>query len=116
MGPLLRTIHNLFVDHVRRRNCLRFLPLEDIEESQKGTLVMEGLEAPLARAEIGSAMTRLKAQEREILAFHYVYGWTAAEIGAITGRSRGTVLSLLQRSKQKLRSILMAAEHSNLYS
>jgi RNA polymerase sigma-70 factor (ECF subfamily) len=48
----------------------------------------------------------LKPAEREILYLSAVEEYTTAEIAEMTGRPRGTVLSLLHRTKLKLRKRL----------
>lgn len=101
--PLLFTaIRNLFFDQLQRKTRLRFVSLEDIQESDMDHVLTSGTGASLARVDLERLLGNLKAKEREVLFFHYVQGYTAAEIGRLTGQPRGTVLSLLRRSKQKL--------------
>jgi DNA-directed RNA polymerase specialized sigma24 family protein len=52
------------------------------------------------------ALGRLRLEERETLFLHAVVGHTAAELAALTGRPRGSVLSSLHRAKRKLRDLL----------
>ncbi len=101
--PLLFTaIRNLFFDQLQRKIRLHFVSLEGIQESDMTQSPKSGTGASLTRVDLERLLGNLKAKEREVLFFHYVQGYTGAEIGQLTGQPRGTVLSLLRRSKQKL--------------
>ena len=50
-------------------------------------------------------LTRLRDIEREALFLHVVEGYYAGEIAALTGRPRGSVLSLIHRSRKKLAAL-----------
>lgn len=52
------------------------------------------------------ALAGLHAHEREVLYLHAVDGDTAKELAVLTGKPRGTALSLLHRAKEKLRQSL----------
>lgn len=97
-------IRNLFIDRYRRGRLVEFAPLDAASEAVDegadagaGVLAARDLEAPLAA---------LRAEEREALFLLVVEGWTAREAAALTGRPRGTVLSLAHRAKKKLRRAL----------
>ena len=57
-----------------------------------------------------SALGRLSAQEREIIALSVLQGYTTKEIAAILGSPQGTISSKLHRSLAKLRKMLEAGE------
>jgi RNA polymerase sigma-70 factor (ECF subfamily) len=74
---------------------------------------LPAVEAPRQPADdddLHQALGRLKRSERELLYLAIVESYTATEIAEITGRPRGTVLSTLHRSKQKLRDLLTRGE------
>jgi RNA polymerase sigma-70 factor (ECF subfamily) len=48
----------------------------------------------------------LRSVEREVLFLAVVEGYTADEIGRLVGQSRGSVLSLLHRAREKARNFL----------
>jgi len=48
----------------------------------------------------------LRETEREVLFLSVVEGYTADEIAKLTGSTRGTVLSLIHRSRLKLRNVM----------
>ncbi len=101
---LFTTIRNLFVDQYRRDRLVVFEPLDDgpcvpaeIADVSAAAIAAHDLEGPLAA---------LRAEEREALFLNLVEGYSAEEIGGLTGRGRGTVLSLVHRAKLKLRRAL----------
>jgi RNA polymerase sigma-70 factor (ECF subfamily) len=104
---LFATIRNRFIDRCRRDQKLRFLSLErggdDPPEEPAGDW-----EAPdvLRNGRLERALGALRCEEREALFLAVVEGYTAEEIGELTSRPRGTVLSLLHRTKAKLRKLL----------
>lgn len=105
--PLLyRTVRNLFYD--RRRHETRF-PQETLEESQF-QLAAENLYDH--DPGLDAALRTLPDLERETLFLAVVEGYTAAEITALTGHPRGSVLSRLHRARQKLAKLLDESQTS----
>jgi len=98
---LFTVIRNLHVDRYRRRQRVPFVSLDtcavDAEQS-------EGRQEPLDE-EIGRLLARLREAEREALFLHVVAGYSVDEIAKLTGRPRGTVLSLMHRGRRKLRAL-----------
>jgi len=58
------------------------------------------------------ALGRLRVEERETLFLAVVEGFSTQEIAAMTNRPRGTVLSMLHRTKSKLRKLLQGVWES----
>ncbi len=105
---LFTTIRNIHIDRFRRDRLVVFEPLDEtvdtVEEADgalNARLVARDLEAPL-RA--------LRPEEREALFLMVIEGYTAQQVAEFTERSRGTVLSLVHRAKQKLRHALTDLE------
>lgn len=104
---LFATIRNRFIDRYRRNRKILFLSLEaghDGEDEIKD----ENWETPdvLLNGQLDRALRSLRAEERETLFLAVVEGYTAEEIAELTSRPRGTILSLLHRTKAKLREVL----------
>ena len=59
---------------------------------------------------LDNALAKLRPTEREALFLAEVQGYTAQQVADQTGRSRGTVLSLLKRSRKKLVELLDPSE------
>ncbi|MCC6159232.1 MAG: RNA polymerase sigma factor [Deltaproteobacteria bacterium] len=101
-GPLFVTIRRIFIDE-RRRSSVAPFALWDESVVERIAGVDPGNETVLATsAQIEAALGGLRPDEREAVYLQCVEGHTAAEIAKLTGRTRGTVLSLIFRAKQKL--------------
>lgn len=101
------TIRNRFIDRYRRSQKILFLALEPDDDAGVDPADLSW-EAPdvLESGLLERALARLRTDERETLFLAVVEGYTADEIGRMTDRPRGTILSLLHRTKKKLRQIL----------
>lgn len=104
------TIRNRFIDRYRRNQKVLFLPLEGEKDGETipQNLAVEQWNAPdvLGNGALEKALDTLRAEERETMYLAVVEGYTAQEIADMTGRPRGTILSLLHRTRAKLRQTL----------
>jgi len=102
------TIRNRFIDRYRRNRKILFLSLENEEQASEVDHDDVNWDAPdvLQNGQLGRALGSLRPEEREALFLAVVEGYTAEEIAELTARPRGTVLSLLYRTKAKLRDLL----------
>jgi RNA polymerase sigma-70 factor (ECF subfamily) len=105
---LFATIRNRFIDGYRKNRKILFLSLERDEESREGEPADPNWEAPdfLQSGLLERALASLRPEERETLYLAVVEGYTAEEIAELTSRPRGTILSLLHRTKAKLCDVL----------
>ena len=104
--PLLfTTIRNLHVDQYRRRQRFRHTSLDAAERCRA---VPADDREPHDGAALGRLLGRLREAEREALFLHAVAGYSADEIATLTGRPRGTVLSLMHRGRRRLRELAAA--------
>lgn len=88
-GLLLTAVRNRFVDGLRRGRLATFEPVEghDLAENRP-----EGA-PPGGATDLDVVLAHLKAEEREAIYLNLVEGQTASEIAALTGTTRGTVLT-----------------------
>jgi len=108
-------IRNHFIDRYRRRQRVLFLPLEGeqsngsdpINEIEGGDWEMPDF---IAAESLHRALGELRPEERETIFLAVVEEFTAQEIADMTDRPRGTILSLLHRTRKKLRAILEREE------
>jgi len=100
------TIRNRFIDRYRRNRKILFLALDDEQGGESHG--DSNWDAPdvLQNGQLGRALGSLRPEEREALFLAVVEGYTAEEIAELTARPRGTILSLLYRTKAKLRDFL----------
>lgn len=100
------TVRNRFIDRYRRSRKVLFLALEgDDGSADPADFTWESPDV-LETGLLKQALERLRTEEREALFLAVVEGYTAEEIGRLTDRPRGTILSLLHRAKKKLRGLL----------
>ncbi len=97
-GYLFVTIRNLFVDGCRRQSLVSFTPLTDETRGGRDSEVRQVDN----KLDLESMLSTLSSDERELLYLNCIEGFTAQEISKITGQPRGTILSQLARTKQKL--------------
>lgn len=104
---LFVTIRNRFIDLYRRNRKIAFVALEQEDGSAVDPPDLT-FEVPdvLETGALERALAQLRTEEREALFLAVVEGYTAEEIGNLTARPRGTILSLLHRTKKKLRQLL----------
>src|SRR5260370_5851423 len=102
------TIRNRFIDRYRRNRKILFLSLDRDDNCSEEEPTDLNWEAPdvLQNGLLDRALGSLRAEERETLFLAVVEGYTAEEIAELTARPRGTILSLLYRTKAKLRDLL----------
>lgn len=101
---LFTTVRNIFTDRCRRDKIVSFETLEADEADPRWDTTEFSAEAePGVTGDLDHLLGHLRAEEREVLFLHHLEGRTAREISELTGRPRGTVLSLMQRALKKLR-------------
>jgi len=99
---LFRAIRTRYLNRIKREQLVVMVPLDanDIDEMSAQSDEWSAL-ADFDELEV--ALEQLRPVEREALFLHAAEGYTAQEIGQHTGQPRGTVLSLVQRARHKLK-------------
>lgn len=97
-GYLFSAIRTRFLNQNKRERLVPFVPLDEFREE---TLTPSG--PHFDQENLETALSTLRPVEREALYLSVVEGYTAEEIAKRTKQPRGSVLSLIHRSKQKLR-------------
>lgn len=98
---LITSIRNGYIDNLRRSRKLDFYPIDDIDLVGDVDLMLTSFDPDLE-----SALAQLREDARELLYLSIVEGYTASELAELTQKPRGTILSILHRTKQKLRGLL----------
>jgi RNA polymerase sigma-70 factor (ECF subfamily) len=117
LGPwLARALYNLYVDQVRRRESSPLdLALPDDEaEARLESIVDEASESPEEVAErwftgerLAAALMQLPGEQRAVIAWHDIEGYTLEELAEAHDIPIGTLKSRLHRARARLREILL---------
>ncbi|MEM8960483.1 MAG: RNA polymerase sigma factor [Acidobacteriota bacterium] len=99
VGYFFRTIRNRFLDLEKRRRLVAVEPLDESVE-----VGVEPVSIDVEDVERG--LGTLRALEREALYLSAVEGHTVAEVATLTDQPLGSVSSLIQRGRAKLRRFL----------
>jgi len=94
-----RTIHNHFIDQFRKGKPFTF---EQIEDYHATSNPFDDMDINTTKEELKLAMDTLRPEERQAIYLNYYEGYSASKIAKINDMPRSTVLSMLQRGKQKL--------------
>ena len=111
-----RIIHNQFIDDCRRQNIIPFESLE--EENLPADFDTQTLETMVINEDmVEKVLDYLNPDEREIIYFWAIEGFSTAEISTQLDIPKGTILSKIYRMRKKLIEIfetdsLTAAEVS----
>ena len=101
-GYLFSAIRTRFLNHNKRERLVPFVPLDEFRE-EEGDQAHAPSGSHFDQGNLEGALATLRPVEREALYLSVVEGYTADEIAKRTKQPRGSVLSLIHRSKQKLR-------------
>ncbi len=109
LSYLLATIRNRFIDQWRRDRLVEFEPLGNDQIStitdEQSLWSDQHLVSIRARA-LAKAIGQLKPEERSAIYLSAAEGYTAREIADLFGKPRGTILSLIYRTRLKLKRML----------
>jgi RNA polymerase sigma-70 factor (ECF subfamily) len=75
--------------------------------------VVEQLIKKQSFQELEMHIRELSLKERDILALHYIAGYSCSEIEKLTGLAKGTVTSCLARARKKLETKLSTSEQKH---
>ena len=103
---LRSAIRSRFIDGIRRIHLMPVLD-ENMEDNSPDS--DDGVHFTADRMDIEKMLEVIRPEEREVLYLSLVEGYTAQEIGEITDKPRGTVLTLAYRGKAKMRQVLSDA-------
>lgn len=108
-GPwLARSLHNLFVDQVRRQARSPVESVDELPEIAADTPGPDELAiASLTAERIEAALARLPADQRAVVAWHDIEGYTLEELAESNRLPVGTLKSRLHRARTALKRLLM---------
>jgi len=113
VGYLFQTIRNRFLDQERRERLVTLEPLDIRGDQDDLGFLAEASSWP----EVGTvrqALGDLRPGEREVVYLAAIEGYTVREIADLTTQPLGTVSSLIQRARRKLRSFLQPVREESI--
>ena len=105
---LMTAVRWRYVDHLRRSGRERAAQ-NGLTEDARSSPAPDRASGPPHSA-LDGALRSLRPEEREVLFLHVVSGLSVRDIVQATDKPRGTILSLLQRGRQKLADRLQPSE------
>jgi len=107
-GPwLARALHNLYVDQVRRRARSPVDSVDEVPDVESGNPGPEELAASdLTLERIAAALAQLPPEQRAVIAWHDIEGYTLEELADARDLPLGTLKSRLHRARAGLRRLL----------
>lgn len=100
-----RILRNTFIDYVRKVSKRDISPLDTVEESKVISLNEKEMEDFVAdKQAVENLMTNLPDQDREVLYFWAVEGYSFQEISKLLDVPKGTLLARMHRMKKKLQA------------
>ncbi len=105
VGYLFQTIRNRFLDQEKRERLVTLEPLDAHDKAEELAFLDRASSWPDVES-VYRALGGLRPVEREAVYLAAVEGYTVREIAELTGRPIGTVSSLIQRARRKLRDLL----------
>ena len=110
--PLLfRTVRNLFIDQTRRQRRVEDYRSRHVEHNTESVPCLGSASAEFSNIE--KPLQNLRNIERETLFLSVVEGYTASEIAKLTGMTRGSILSMLHRTRRKLQAAIDDGDKNN---
>jgi RNA polymerase sigma-70 factor (ECF subfamily) len=108
-GPwLARSLHNLFVDQARRRARSPIEAVDELPEVEDPAPGPDELvDQQLTTERIEAALLQLPAEQRAVIAWHDIEGYTLEELAESHEVPLGTLKSRLHRARAALRVALM---------
>lgn len=94
---------NAALDELRRRRRVAQLAEDSAQSDEREEPDSDGTEVTLKRTAVRTAMARLSAREREIVALKFHAGLANVEIARLLGVSESNAGTLLYRALEKLR-------------
>jgi RNA polymerase sigma-70 factor (ECF subfamily) len=93
---LYRTAHNIVVDHYRRQQHRRHLPLDD-ELINANDDPAGAAERRLSAAQVRAALQHLTPDQRQVIVLKFLEGLSNQEVAAVIDKPVGAVKSLQHR-------------------
>jgi RNA polymerase sigma-70 factor (ECF subfamily) len=104
---LFRIAHNLVVDHLRKIQKHKTVPIDDVEVEGGMDPVM-ATEKNIELERLTKAMEQLTQEQKEVLGLRFFGGLTSREAGQVLKKSDGAVREMQRAAIEKLRNLFSA--------
>ncbi len=102
---LFKIAHNLLVDHLRKAEKRKTVPIDSIEIEDRENLE-EAVELRLQFEKVSEALRQLTPLQREVVSLRFFAGLTSVEVGKILGKSSGAVREMQRSAIKALRKLV----------
>ena len=102
---LFKIAHNLFVDHLRKREKRKTVPIDSIEIPDREN-PEQAVEVRLQFEKVSEALQQLTPAQREVISLRFFAELTSAEAGKILGKSSGAVREMQRSAIKALRKLV----------
>lgn len=99
---------NMVARQLRDRGTRREVSIEQTPHLHSGEQPEESVLRELSYLELYAAVSRLPAEQREVIVLRYVEGYRCEEVGLIMGKRSGAVRGIQHRAIRSLRRALQA--------
>ena len=106
---LFRIAHNLVVDHLRKAEKRKTVPIDTVEIASDINPVT-AVEKSMEIERLTKAMEQLTREQSEVLKLRFFGGLTSKETGGILKKSDGAVREMQRAAIEKLRKLLGAEQ------
>ena len=107
---LFTLMHNIFVNQVRSSANQVFCELDEAADVP----VSGGQQEALAVRDINAALSRLPAEQREVILLIGLEQFSYADAAHILGVAQGTVMSRLSRARERMRQLMEGKQVAKL--
>jgi RNA polymerase sigma-70 factor (ECF subfamily) len=104
-GWLFRIAHNLTVDHLRKMDKRRTVPIDSVELLGNSDPA-DTSEKNMEFERVTDAMKQLTIEQKEVISLRFFGGLTAKEVGDTLGKADGAVREMQRAALEKLRTIM----------
>ena len=102
---LFKIAHNLLVDHLRKMQKRKTIPIDSIEIKDRENLE-EMVETRLQFEKVSQALRQLTPAQREVVSLRFFAGLTSADVGKMLGKSSGAVREMQRSAIKTLRKLV----------
>lgn len=110
---LFRIARNLSIDHYRRINLRKDVPLEENQIASNDD-PLDMVEQGLTSEQLKQALEKISTDQRDVVVMRFVTGMSIREVAQVMNKSQDSIKGLQRRALMALREILTEWEVANV--